>query len=114
MDKKYDYEQLSKVAFNIIVHSGEAKSFAMEAIYEAKKKNFDLAKEKLLLADKEIIEASKQHTDLIQDEAQGIKIDIPLLLMHAEDQLLSTQSLILMAEEIVTLHQTINDLIGKS
>ena len=107
--KTFTLEQLSEVAFQIITYAGEAKSEAMLAIYEAKAKNFDQAEQKIKLANEAINQASHQHFELIQAEAQGSKIEIPLLLMHAEDQLLSTQSVILLAEEIIRLHQKIKE-----
>ncbi len=103
----FNYEELAGVAFNIIIHAGNAKSSAMEGVYAAKEGNFKLAKEKIEESHKEMIEAEKQHTPLIQAEAQGTKVDIPLLLMHAEDQMLTTQTLILMAEEIIHLHEVV-------
>lgn len=105
MEKKFTLEELTETAFNIITNAGEAKSEAMLAIYASKKGKFDEAKEKLSLANKSINIASEQHFSLIQHEAQGNKIEIPLLLMHAEDQLLTTQTLILLAEEFVELYK---------
>ena len=105
--KTFTLEQLSEVAFQIITYAGEAKSEAMLAIYEAKAKNFDQAEEKIKLANQAINQASHQHFELIQAEAQGSKIEIPLLLMHAEDQLLTTQTLILLAQEMVDLYKSI-------
>ena len=105
--KTFTLEQLSEVAFQIITYAGEAKSEAMLAIYEAKAKNFDQAQEKITLANQAINQASHQHFELIQAEAQGSKIEIPLLLMHAEDQLLTTQTLILLAQEMVDLYKSI-------
>ncbi|MGL5204815.1 MAG: PTS lactose/cellobiose transporter subunit IIA [Metamycoplasmataceae bacterium] len=89
----------------IITFAGTAKSDAMLAIYSAKKYDFKDAKIKLESAEKNMIEAEKQHADLVQQEAAGVEIKIPLLLMHAEDQLLSTQTLMLMAEEFVSLYE---------
>ena len=106
-DKKFNYEDLAQVAFQIITHAGEAKSEAMLAIYGAKEKKFDSALKHMEKANSEINIASEQHFELIQAEAQGTQINIPLLLMHAEDQLLSTQTLLLMAEEIIDLHKKV-------
>lgn len=107
-ENKYTYEKLAEVSFNIITYSGEAKSNAMLAIYAAKANNIEEAKQKLEQANKDIIKASEQHVELIQQEAQGNKIDVPLLLLHAEDQLLTTQTLILMAEEFVNLYELVH------
>lgn len=105
--KEFDLEELSQVAFQIITHAGEAKSEAMLAIYSAKEGKFDEAEDKIKLANKSINIASEQHFELIQEEAKGNKVVPSLLLMHAEDQLLSTQTLILMAEEIIQLYKKI-------
>ncbi|MGL5308612.1 MAG: PTS lactose/cellobiose transporter subunit IIA [Metamycoplasmataceae bacterium] len=104
-EKKYTYEELGQISFMIITFAGTAKSDAMLAIYSAKKYDFGDAKKKLESAEKNMIEAEKQHADLVQKEAAGVEIKIPLLLMHAEDQLLSTQTLMLMAEEFVNLYE---------
>lgn len=101
----YSLEDLTKISFKIIASAGAAKSDAMEAIFAAKNKNFDLAKTKIDSANQNIIEAEKAHFELIQKEAQGIKISVPLILMHAEDQLLCSQNLILIAQEIIELHK---------
>ncbi|MGL4184100.1 MAG: PTS lactose/cellobiose transporter subunit IIA [Metamycoplasmataceae bacterium] len=103
----YTYEQLGEISFRIITFAGEAKSEAMLAIFEAKKGNFEEANNKIEKAHKELLEAERQHAELVQQEAAGMEIKIPLLLMHAEDQLLSTQTLILMATEIIDLHKKI-------
>jgi PTS system cellobiose-specific IIA component len=108
-EKKYTYEELGQISFMIITFAGTAKSDAMLAIYAAKDGKFDEAKLKLEEAEKNIIEAEKQHADLVQQEAAGTEIKIPLLLMHAEDQLLSTQTIILMAEEFVSLYKRITE-----
>ncbi|WP_289221401.1 PTS lactose/cellobiose transporter subunit IIA, partial [Faecalibaculum rodentium] len=41
------------------------------------------------------------HAGLIQKEAAGEKTDLTLLLMHAEDQLLSCETLEIMAERFL-------------
>ncbi|MGL4647504.1 MAG: PTS lactose/cellobiose transporter subunit IIA [Mycoplasmoidaceae bacterium] len=108
MEKKFTFNELAERSFQIITYAGMAKSDAMEAIYAAKKDDFETAKTKLESSHKNMIEAEKFHADLVQHEARVEEaINAPLLLIHAEDQLLSTQTLILMAEEIIDLHKKI-------
>ena len=104
---KYNYEQLAGISFQIITYAGSAKSDAMMAIYAAKEGKFDEAEKNIKEAEKNLIEAEKQHASLVQDEATGESINIPLLLMHAEDQMLTTQTLILMAKEFIDLYKKI-------
>lgn len=87
--------------------SGSAKSSAMEALYAAKDGNFKEADEKMNLANKEIGEASHKHFEIIQLEAQGMQLEFKVLFMHAEDQLLTTQTLILLVGEMIELHKRI-------
>ncbi len=107
MSKKFTLEDLSQVAFKIITSAGEAKSEAMMAIYDAKAGKFEDAKEKMKKANENINIASEAHFELIQAEAQGNEINVPLILLHAEDQLLCTQTIILLAEEFIDLHKKI-------
>ena len=109
MEEKFGYTVLAEKAFQIITYAGMSKSHAMEAIYAAKENNFEKAKKDMIDAEKTMIEAEKFHADLVQHEAKEMKsVNVPLLLIHAEDQLLSTQTLLLMAEEIIDLHKKIS------
>lgn len=105
----YTYEQLAEISFKIITFAGSAKSDAMEAIFAAKAGDFASAKTKMKEAEKNLTEAEKQHAELIQKEAAGEKINIPLLFMHAEDQMLCTQTLMLLAQEIIELHELLKE-----
>lgn len=105
----FTYEELAQVAFQIITFSGEAKSFAMLAVYAAKEGKFDEANENIKKANENIHKAGEQHFELIQKEASGERINVPLILLHAEDQLLSTQTLILMAQELVEVHKKLQN-----
>ncbi|MGL4343492.1 MAG: PTS lactose/cellobiose transporter subunit IIA [Metamycoplasmataceae bacterium] len=105
----FTLEKLTEISFQIITFVGMAKSDAMEGIYAAKAGNFELAKQKIDSAHQNMVTAEKQHFDLIQKEAAGQEIKVPLILMHAEDQLLSTQTLILLAEEMIDIHKKMQE-----
>lgn len=100
-------EELYNLAFQLILHAGNAKSFAMEAMQEAKKGNFDEAEAKLNEADSAFNEAHHFQTDLIQKEAGGAEYDIPLIMIHAQDHLMTTLTLKDFAREIIDLHKLI-------
>ena len=105
MSTKIKWEELS---FGIIAKSGMAKSSAMEALYAAKDKDYEGAAAKLIDANREIGEAGKLHMDVIAEEAKGIKHQFNVLFIHAEDQLLTTQTLILIIEEFIEIYKKIN------
>ncbi|WP_342269245.1 PTS lactose/cellobiose transporter subunit IIA [Spiroplasma endosymbiont of Aspidapion aeneum] len=97
-----------EISFFIISYCGEAKSIAMDAISIMKKtKNVKEALDKINEAEKLMIEAEKKHMDVITDEANGIMHTPTVLFLHAEDQMLSTQTLMLMAREIIQLYDII-------
>ena len=95
------------MSFGIITEAGTAKSSAMKGIYAAKEGDFEEADKFISDANKQIDAASHIHMDVITEEAKGSQLDFKVLFMHAEDQLLSTQTLILLAKEIVDLYKKI-------
>lgn len=99
---KINWEQVS---FGIITEAGSAKSSAMEGLYAAKEGNFELAAEKIKTANEEIGRASHMHFDVITAEAQGEQLEFKVLFLHAEDQLLSTQTLILLVDEMIQMYK---------
>ena len=102
-------EELYNLSFQLILHSGNARSLAMEGIYAAKEKNFKLALEKLQEADNEFSQAHRFQTQLIQAEAGGLDLDTPILLIHAQDHLMTAMTLKDLAREIVELRQEISN-----
>ncbi|WP_338970162.1 PTS lactose/cellobiose transporter subunit IIA [Spiroplasma endosymbiont of Labia minor] len=104
MSTKFNFEEIS---FQIIAYAGEAKGLAISAIGEAKKNNFEEAQNLLKKADESMIIAEKTHMDIISAEAAGETIDFKVLFMHAEDQLLTTQSIMLLAKEFIDLYKLV-------
>ncbi len=96
-----------EISFKIITFAGEAKGFAMKAIKLAKEKKFEEAYQNLENAEHSMINAEKSHMDVVSAEASGEKFDFPVLFVHAEDQLLTTQTLMLLAKEFVDLYKKI-------
>lgn len=100
-------EELYELSFHLIAHSGNARSLAMEAIYESKKGNFEAASVKLEEADKAFLSAHKIQTGLIQKEAAGETYELPIILVHAQDHLMTALAVKDLASEIVEMHQLI-------
>ncbi|MNW40235.1 Lichenan-specific phosphotransferase enzyme IIA component [compost metagenome] len=89
----------------LIAMSGAARSQAMEAIMLAKQNNSAAAAEVLDAASKELKEAHKVQTQLIQEEAGGAKHEITLLLIHAQDHLMNAMTVKDLAKEFVELYE---------
>lgn len=93
---------------SLIIHAGNAKSCAMEAIQSAKKREFELAQKSLDEAAEEITLAHNKQTVLLQKEANGEKNELSLLVVHSQDHLMTAITFIDLAKEIIELYQQIN------
>ncbi|MEB2493336.1 PTS lactose/cellobiose transporter subunit IIA [Peribacillus frigoritolerans] len=98
-------EDLSELSFQLILHSGNARSCAMEAIALQKQGKSSDAQDKLKEAEHEFVAAHKIQTALIQQEVNGEKFDIPMILIYAQDHLMTSMTTKDLAIEIVKLHK---------
>lgn len=99
-------EGMELLCFQIISANGAAKSSYMEALQEAKKGNFEAAEQLIKEGDEAALEGHKVHTELLTKEAQGEKTEFSLILMHAEDQAMSTEVIRILAVECIELYKT--------
>ncbi|MRX71596.1 PTS cellobiose transporter subunit IIA [Bacillus lacus] len=97
-------EDLYQLSFHLIAHSGNARSLAMEAIQNAKAGEFKSSEDKLIEADEEFAKAHKYQTELIHKEAGGADFHIPIILIHAQDHLMTAQAVKDLAKEIIELY----------
>ncbi len=98
-------EQMQSQAFQMIAIVGTAKSMYIEALQIAKKGEFEQAEEMMKEADTIYSEAHTLHFDLVQKEAAGEELPFSLLFMHAEDQMLNTETIKILVAEIIELHK---------
>ncbi|OLQ95929.1 molecular chaperone TorD [Vibrio ponticus] len=93
------------VVMEIICNAGEARSLCYEALKLARQDDFDQAQEKLALGKECLNKAHLMQTQLIEaDEGQG-KVPMTLVMVHAQDHLMTTILAHELATEIVALHQ---------
>lgn len=100
-------EGLELIAFQIISAVGSARSSYIEAIQKAKSGDFEGAKKLITEGEEMFVQGHHAHAQLIQQEAAGEKSEYSLLLMHAEDQLMSAESFRVVSEEIIALYEKI-------
>lgn len=96
---------LEETIFELILHGGNGKSLAMEAIAEAKQGNYAQAREKLKESAQELAEAHHIQTSLIQAEIRGDKNTITLLMIHAQDHLMNALTVKDLAAEFIDLYE---------
>ena len=98
-------EGLELIAFQIISAVGTARSCYIEAIQEAKKGNYESAEKLIKDGDEAFVEGHDAHAGLLQKEASGEGGNINLLILHAEDQLMSAEGFRTIALEFIEVYK---------
>ncbi|MGL5676679.1 MAG: PTS lactose/cellobiose transporter subunit IIA [Cellulosilyticaceae bacterium] len=102
-------EKMIEIVFGIIAHAGDGKGMAMEAIRAAKAGNIEEARELMQKSKQEMHKAHGFQTDLIQQEAGGAKVEVGVLLVHAQDHLMTALNFQLLAEEFIDLYERLEN-----
>ncbi|MBV1417596.1 PTS lactose/cellobiose transporter subunit IIA [Listeria monocytogenes] len=89
----------------LIMHGGNAKSNAMEAIQAAKNGAFELAEEKISEAEQSIVEAHHSQTGLLTEEAKGNHMEVTLLTVHSQDHLMTAMTFTDLAKELIDVYR---------
>ena len=97
---------LELTCVKLISSVGAARSNYIEAIQHAKKGDFEKAEILMSEGKKLFKEGHQSHAALIQGEAAGDLTAVNLLLIHAEDHLMSAEILGVMAQELIELYQS--------
>ena len=93
------------VSMTIIANSGDARSFAFQALEEAKQGNFDEAATLMTKSDEASNLAHKAQTELLFAEANGNKQDINVLLIHSQDHLMTSMLAAELIKEMILLYK---------
>lgn len=101
-------QKMQEAAFMIIAYVGTAKSMYIEALRNVKQGKYEHAQLMIEEADNTYAEAHKLHFEFIQAEASGEDLPFSLMLMHAEDQLLNTETVKLLVEELIEIYKKQN------
>lgn len=94
----------------IISAVGQARSSYIEAIQEAKSGNYAKCNEFVRKGNELYAKGHHIHQHLIQDEAGGGKVEVSLLLTHAQDQLMSAESFKILCDEFIDLYRKFDEL----
>lgn len=96
---------METIAMELVGNAGESKSLAFEALAAAKKGNFDEATNKLNDSKKSILKAHELQTELIVKEADGEKIEVGILMVHAQDHLMTSMLARDLISEMVEMYR---------
>ncbi|MCA6742589.1 PTS cellobiose transporter subunit IIA [Enterococcus durans] len=105
MSETISSEELQVTAFDIILHSGNARTLIHEGFKDMHQEKFEEADEQLTKANEEILQAHKAQTNLLKEYASGQKIEMEIIMVHAQDHLMTTMTLLEVATEMAYLYQ---------
>ena len=98
-------EGVELISFQIISAVGSARSMYIEAIQLAKQGDIEGAQKLMKEGEAVFVEGHHAHAKLIQQEASGESSTITLLLLHAEDQLMSAEGFKIIADEMIDVYK---------
>ncbi|MGL5978268.1 MAG: PTS lactose/cellobiose transporter subunit IIA [Erysipelotrichaceae bacterium] len=100
-------EGLELTCFQIISAVGAARSLFIEAIQLAKKADFEGARKLISEGEEMFTQGHHAHMELVTKEARQEEVKISLLLLHAEDQLMSAEGFKIIANEFIDVYETL-------
>ena len=101
-----EQNELLTAAMQIILHAGNARNAADEALEEAKRFNFQEAASHLQKAEEAITLA---HKSQIQKEAGGYGYEPSLLFAHAQDTLMTIKSELHLSRQLIDVLKIIKN-----
>lgn len=94
---------MEMIVMKLVVSAGNARSTAIEGLRAAKNGEFKLAEKRLEEADKLILEAHEIQTEMIQNELNGKKVEVGLLMVHAQDHLMNAMTVMDLCKEMIDI-----------
>ena len=105
VDTSSEAEELEEVVMGLIINSGQARSLAYGALKMAKQGDFEAAKAMMEQSRMALNEAHLVQTKLIEgDQGEG-KMTVSLVLVHAQDHLMTSMLARELVTELIELHE---------
>lgn len=95
---------LESISMTLIAYSGDARTNFFQALALARKGDLQGSEELLEKAKESSKKAHNAQTQLLIQEAKGIEIEINVLLVHAQDHLMTSMLAGELVEELIYLH----------
>lgn len=94
---------IEMIVMKLVVNGGNARSTAIEALRAAKSGDFKGADELMEEADKTLKEAHEIQTEMIQNELNGNRVEVGLLMVHAQDHLMNAMTVMDLCKEMIDI-----------
>lgn len=100
-------EEMEMFAVQMITFVGTARSCYLEAIRAAKNGDMEKAESLIQEGQENFVQGHHVHADILAKEANGEAVPLSLILMHAEDQMMSAEGFRMVAEEFIDVYKKI-------
>ncbi|EKQ51518.1 MULTISPECIES: PTS lactose/cellobiose transporter subunit IIA [unclassified Clostridium] len=104
-------EELEIAIMNIIINAGDCKNHAYMALNNVNEGNYEEAENEIQLANEALAKAHDGQTMFLHKEANGEKIDMSVLFVHAQDHLMTAITEKNLIEQIIELRKVVNTLV---
>ena len=104
-------EELEMTIMNIIINAGDCKNHAYIALNNVNEGNYEEANKEMQLANDALAKAHDSQTMFLHKEANGEKIDMSVLFVHAQDHLMTAITEKNLIEQIIELRKVVNTLV---
>lgn len=99
---------VTHVAFELIAAAGEARTLAFRSLKAAKERQFDHADDLMEQSKQAALKAHHMQTLLLSREASGDHLPIDVLLVHAQDHLMTAMLAQELIAEIIDVRKELN------
>ncbi|RJT45141.1 PTS N,N'-diacetylchitobiose transporter subunit IIA [Rahnella woolbedingensis] len=107
VDTESEMQDLEEVVMGLIINSGQARSLAYSALKKAKEGDFDQARAVMAQSRMALNEAHLIQTKLIEEDQGEGKTKVSLVLVHAQDHLMTSMLARELIAELIELHEKI-------
>ena len=104
---------MSEKTFNIlemVSDAGGARNAYIEAIAEAKSKNYERCNELVAQGNELYVKAHRMHALLLQQEMNNANLEISLMMTHAQDILMSAECFKILCDEFIDLYRRLDEI----
>lgn len=98
-------KDIAMIGFEMVAYSGDARSFYIEALREAKKGNWAQTEKLMEKAKESLLKAHDIQTKLLAEEASDEDLELGYILIHGQDHLMSSMLLKDMMEFLLDIYK---------
>ncbi|MBV7403401.1 PTS N,N'-diacetylchitobiose transporter subunit IIA [Enterobacter sp. ENT03] len=101
-------DELEEVVMGLIINSGQARSLAYAALKQAKAGDFAAAQQTMAQSRTALNEAHRVQTQLIENDQGEGRMKVSLVLVHAQDHLMTSMLARELIAELIELHEKVH------